>query len=165
MRTQQIEILFPASVRITGTGVTDTGVEYIDIVHGPFLVAIGNFTITSQQGGIVNRPVVIGILQCQRSGTTATVEGYISFFHQLFRPVVIRDGRAADHCFQHFIFIQRQAFCHGISQYGYRMITDHTPVLVCHMAPHRQCLMYALFAMFQHGTGNIGIHLPLDDIK
>ena len=32
MRTQQAEVFFPASVRITGTGVTDTCVEHIDIL-------------------------------------------------------------------------------------------------------------------------------------
>ena len=57
-------------------------------------------------------------------------------------------------------------FCHGIRQYGYGMITDHTPVFIWPYGLHTgNAFMYALFAVFQHGAGNIGIYLAVNDIE
>ena len=63
MRTQQAEVFFPASVRITGTGVTDTCVEHIDIVGCPFFILVCHPVVSCQTGGIINRPVIVGIFQ------------------------------------------------------------------------------------------------------
>ena len=63
MRTQQAEVFFPASVRITGTGVTDTCVEHIDIVDRPFFILVCHPVISCQAGGIINRPVVVSVFQ------------------------------------------------------------------------------------------------------
>ena len=45
------------------------------------------------------------------------------------------------------------------------MIANHAPVFICHVAPNRKNMVYALLVMFQHRFGNVCIDLAVDDIE
>ena len=75
---EQIDLLFPATVFVTRTGKTETGFEHVPVVEGTFLVSIGNLLVSQQKGGVIDRPVFIGILQRDGGGSGGLVERNIS---------------------------------------------------------------------------------------
>ena len=91
---------------------------------------------------------------------------YIAHFTIFRKAIVVRIHRCGFHRFVCTLVIKAFHFFHDhIRQYGYGVITNHTPGFVAVEGPDRKHLLHTLFVMSQHRICNVRIHLLLNQVK
>ena len=149
MSIQHIEFFLHLSGSILRPDKTQTLVHQMFIGSGPLQVSIGHFPVAHFLRHMIDRPIVITILQGDRCRTTALFHRHIPQFHILFQSFEVWNGRSTHDSFQGQFFIHRNTFHVSIGYDRSPMISDHTPVFIGHMRPDRKQTMYTLPIMSQ----------------
>ncbi len=78
--------------------------------------------------------------------------------------LIIRDRRRAVHRLKSHLRVKASTLRVSIGEHRHCMITRHAPVLVTHVRPHRQSLVYALLIVSHHRLSHVGAPLREDHV-
>ena len=165
MSIQHIEFFLHLSGSILRPDKTQTLVHQMFIGSGPLQVSIGHFPVAHFLRHMIDRPIVITILQGDRCRTTALFHRHIPQFHILFQSFEVWNGRSTHDSFQGQFFIHRNTFHVSIGYDRSPMISDHTPVFIGHMRPDRKQTMYTLPIMSQKRCHDIFTTWRIEQIE
>ena len=157
-----VEVGFPSTVTVLGTGEAEGGVEEVSIVERAGTVSGRQVLPPGERGGAPDGPVVVTVFQRVAGGGRGCLQRHIAQVDVISQAGVIADIGGLDHRFQGLIDRDVQSLGEGVGQDRDGVVAAHAPVFVAHVAPDREHAVGALLLMADHRHGHIsgllGLH-------
>ena len=117
-------------------------------------------------GQFGHAPVVVGVLQGLADRGAHHVFRHVAHVHVGAQAVVAAPAGRTHGQLQGLVPVHA---CHalggGIGQHAHPVVADHAPVFVGPVAPDRQGLVHALFAVRQHGEDGVAVVFGLKEVE